>query len=69
MEQEICPTCPREQELHYPIIYKILYFISLMDTGCPVGRHELKNEEWLMVGALKKERDIMAAEERENAKH
>jgi hypothetical protein len=33
----------------------------LIDSGCPVGRHELKDTEWMLLGALRIERDRLAA--------
>ena len=38
--------------------------MSLLDSGCPVGRHELKNEEWRMLGIIRNERDRIVMEER-----
>jgi len=34
-----------------------MYYLQLQDAGCPIGRHEIKNEEWLMLGTLKLERE------------
>jgi len=35
----------------------------LQDAGCPIGRHELGNTEWQMLGAIKTEREKNAIEE------
>jgi hypothetical protein len=42
------------------VIYGLLRYIALIDSGCPVERHELKDTEWLLLGALRIERDKMA---------
>ena len=36
--------------------------MSLEDAGCPLGRHELLDDEWLAFGQLKVERDSILAE-------
>jgi len=38
-------------------------YIGLINSGCPIGRHELRNEEWLALGAMKDELERIAAEE------
>ena len=36
--------------------------MALEDAGCPLGRHELLDDEWLALGQLKVERDRILAE-------
>ena len=65
VKQELCPTCPRGKQQHNPLLTKLLEYLGLMDSGCPLGRHELTNHEWRMIGLLKNERaelQIKAAE-------
>ena len=35
----------------------------LADSGCPLGRHELRDHEWLMLGIIRSERDKIISEE------
>jgi len=37
--------------------------MAMLDAGCPVGRHELTNTEWIAIGILLKEREVVAMEE------
>ena len=39
-----------------------MYYLSLQDAGCPIGRHELLNNEWQLLGLLKIEREIIGVE-------
>ena len=36
---------------------RVMHFVALLDSGCPVERHELTDEDWLDVGMYKLERD------------
>jgi hypothetical protein len=40
-----------------------LHYLALLNSGCPVGRHELRNEEWIALGAMKVELERIAAED------
>ena len=57
MEQEICPSCPWSIEIREPAIFNMLRFLNLIDSGCPIGRHELRNRDWLLLGILRAERN------------
>jgi hypothetical protein len=46
-----------------PLLDKLLRYLRLLDIDCPVERHELRDEEWLMLRDLKMERDKIHAEE------
>lgn len=35
----------------------------MQQAGCPLGRHELTNDEWRLLGAVKTELEAIAAEE------
>lgn len=37
--------------------------MNLQAAGCPVGRHELRDELWLALGVVKRELERLAAEE------
>lgn len=32
--------------------------MELQDAGCPIGRHELTNQEWRGLGMLRREREL-----------
>ena len=34
---------------------KLLHYMALETAGCPIGRHELTDEEWIWLGVLKSE--------------
>ncbi|MDF1537145.1 MAG: hypothetical protein P1S46_11760 [bacterium] len=64
---EICPECPWGQVVQNPLLDKMVRYLGLLDAGAPVGRWELTDEEWSILGALKLEREKVAAERmREN---
>lgn len=44
------------------LLFRLLDFLALQEAGCPLGRHELTNAEWRLLGHLKRERDLMARE-------
>ena len=50
------------KEIKEPILYRLMYYLSLQDAGCPIGRHELLNNEWQLLGLLKIEREIIGVE-------
>lgn len=60
--QEICPACPWGQVVRNPLLDKLLHFLGLLDAGASVPRSDLTDEEWLMLGALKNEREKVSAE-------
>jgi len=62
VEAEICPPCPWSDDGFSPTLGKFLDYMAMQDAGCPVDRHELLNEEWRVLGALKAERERMSAE-------
>ena len=62
VENEICPACPWSQSIFNPRLDRVLHVLALLDAGCPVGRHELCNNDWVALGAVKRERDRLAAE-------
>ena len=39
-----------------------MYYLSLQDAGCPIERHELRDELWILLGVLKTEREIISIE-------
>ncbi len=41
--------------------------MDLLDAGCPVGRHELTDPEWIAMGILKAERQRLIREKVEAA--
>lgn len=59
----LCPICPWGRELIEPMeMARLSYFMSLMDCGCPIERHELRNIEWRWLGIMRRERDRIFAE-------
>jgi len=63
VEQAICPGCPRSEEVSDPLLWKLLHYEALLEAGCPLGRHELTNEEWLLLGMVRKERERITIKE------
>lgn len=37
--------------------------MTLLDSRCPVGRHELTDYEWTLLGIITSERNTVVAEE------
>lgn len=63
MVESLCPICPWGKELGNPVaLDRLLRFMALLDAGCPVGRHELRNHEWVWLGALRAERSQILRE-------
>lgn len=60
---EICPDCVHNQEINNPIIFKLLRYHAMIEAGCPVERHELRNSEWIMLGIIRAEFEKAAARE------
>lgn len=63
LEKEICPLCPWGKEISNPLIYKLLDYITLLEAGCPVERHELTDFEWKAIAILKTEQQKIITEE------
>lgn len=38
-------------------------YVAMQAAGCPIGRHELTDTEWLMMGFIRVEQEKIAAEE------
>ena len=51
-------------DIDNPVLFRLLDFLALADAGCPLGRHELTNEEWRALGVIRIERSRMAQERR-----
>lgn len=42
---------------------RLLGYAAMQAAGCPIGRHELANHEWIMLGIVKTEQERIAMEE------
>lgn len=62
VEKEICPACVHTQQIKEPIIFKLLHYLELQDYGCPLGRNELTDIEWILLGIIKRERESLKIE-------
>lgn len=62
VEKEICPACIHKKQVKEQIIYKLVHYMSVQDAGCQLERHELTDEEWILLGTIRQEREIIAAE-------
>jgi hypothetical protein len=62
----VCPACPWDEVIDNPLLDKLLRSLSLQDAGAPVGRHELSDDEWLLLGRLKAERMELMKNENKN---
>lgn len=52
----LCASCPWNQEFENPeLIAKLTHYAALIDSGCPVARHELTDDEWHLLGWMKAE--------------
>jgi hypothetical protein len=58
---EDCPKCPWGVPDHDPVLDRVMQYLALLDAGCPVGRNELTNEEWLSIGMIRAERTTLNA--------
>ena len=63
VEEEVCPNCPHSNIVEHPIIYKLFHYINLLAAGCPVGRHELSDMEWGLLGQVRSEWQRLAMDE------
>ena len=65
VERELCPLCPHSREVMSPIIHTLLRYRAMIEAGCPVGRHELTNREWIQLGAIRAESEKLALKDAE----
>jgi hypothetical protein len=57
LKETICPACVHKKAIpHERLVLWLLGKLNMQDNGCPLGRHELKNHEWLWLGIIKDER-------------
>lgn len=67
--KELCAECAKKKKHKAePLIRFLLDKIAMQDNGCPLGRHELRNYEWLWLGTVKDERMKVWQEEQEQGK-
>jgi hypothetical protein len=67
--REICAECPHGQEFETGVVPYLVRYLNLVEAGCPVGRHELTDEQWLMLGRIRGELKRLAMEDaKEQAK-
>ena len=52
---EVCAGCPHGQEVENPELDRLLHYIRLQNADCPVGRHELLDQEWIAKGEVEAE--------------
>lgn len=38
-----------------PLLDRLLHYFRLIEAGCPVGRDELSDDEWLLLGQVRTE--------------
>ena len=53
--------CRRYQERYRepsPLVLKLLQFERMQSAGCPIGRHELTDEEWVALAIVKDELQV-----------
>jgi len=59
-----CGKCARKKKNKAePLAVYLLDKLGMQDAGCPLGRHDLKNHEWQLLGILKNERQLVWNEE------
>jgi len=63
---EACSGCPWNEEVREPVIYKLMDYLALQHAGCPLGRNELTDEEWRLLGTVKGEFERLTMEEAKN---
>ncbi len=70
MERECCGVCPHSREISNPYLFHLIQYINLLEAGCPVGRDELTDQEWMLIGRIKSEFRRLAVEDaKERAKN
>jgi hypothetical protein len=52
-----------------PLTLKLNDYLGLINAGCPVGRHELSDIEWLLLGAIKSEYERIALQKAKEKQH
>jgi len=63
--ESLCPICPWGRELREPqAMERLMRFLSLLDAGCPLERHELTNSDWVRLGLLRAERSRLLMEKK-----
>lgn len=65
MLKEICPGCPWSQEPETELVFDLLRYAALQEAGCPIERHELSDDMWLLLGVVKTELAQIAREDAE----
>lgn len=55
VKRTICRVCPWDREPSTLQSEYLLQYAQLLEAGCPVGRWELSNQEWLLVGLIRRE--------------
>lgn len=58
--EEQCPRCPRSVD--NPILTKLIRYLAMCEAGRPVEPGELSDNEWLLLGALKRKREQLTRE-------
>lgn len=54
--EALCAACPWNMEYDNPeLMAKLIHYAALIDSGCPVQRHELTDDEWHLLGWMKVE--------------
>lgn len=70
VEREFCSICPWGREPECKITVWLIEYSQLQAAGCPIGRHELTNDQWRWLGIVKGELERLAAESaKEKAKN
>lgn len=49
-----------------PLVPWLMGKVALQAAGCPLLRHDLRDEEWVMLLELRIERDLWATEQRKD---
>jgi len=61
--EQICPSCEWGKPYFNPYLDKLRYYLGLQDALCQIGRHELTNDDWLALGELRSERELIIFED------
>lgn len=65
--EKFCQRCLRYVDNENPLLDKLLRVMALIDCEAPIGRYELSEEEWLLMGKIRAERSkLMELERKEN---
>ena len=57
---ELCGECGKNRQNAY--LDYLLKYVALQDAGCPIGRHELTDEDWINLGRIKAKREEIRQE-------